>query len=51
MKWDSLVSKVSWGQGLEGGDSTLEMQLTQEGGLGHRGSGGHTNRLRRPTGV
>lgn len=36
MKWDSLVSKVSWGQGLEGGDSTLDMQLTQEGGLGHR---------------
>lgn len=27
---DSLVSKVSWGQGLEGGDSTLDMQLTQE---------------------
>lgn len=36
MKWDSLVSKVSWGEGLEGGDISLEMQLTQEGGLGHR---------------
>ena len=36
MKWDSLVSNVSWVEGLEGGDISLEMQLTQEGGLGHR---------------
>lgn len=44
--------KGKLGGGAGGRGITLEMQFTQEGGLGAQGgSGGLTNSLRRPTGV